>query len=149
MSPPLLPSPRYGSLFANVLCALLVALAAADRGYVSTFGVRPLVAWLGSRSYSLYLTHIPCMLTVLSLARSSHVDLPNSVFALASATLATITAEATFRLVEIPSHRWSRDIDLWPRDAAPTMQAGASVTRGAAFVTSDDQRHSHSRGLAR
>lgn len=44
----------------------LVYLAAHDEGYTSDFGMTRSLLWLGERSYSIYLAHIPTMLLVMT-----------------------------------------------------------------------------------
>jgi peptidoglycan/LPS O-acetylase OafA/YrhL len=114
-----------GIVLASGLATLLIATGAANRGYISTFGMRRAVAWLGSRSYSLYLVHMPCILIFLSINTMGFnktlyaLWLPNS--AVMPARLLTIllmislAAELTYRFVETPSHHVSRAI------AAPAL----------------------------
>lgn len=120
-APRFVPDNRLGVVFANGLATPLVALAAADRGYVSTLGLPRLVGWLGARSYSIYLAHIPAIMAVLAClqlaARSGHV-LPAGVFNLvfygAGITLTALCAEPTYRWLERPSHHASQHIPLLP-----------------------------------
>jgi peptidoglycan/LPS O-acetylase OafA/YrhL len=51
---------RYAPAPSTIICSLLVFLAAFDRDYfMPPRGFRAIVMWLGSRSYGLYLIHIP------------------------------------------------------------------------------------------
>lgn len=97
------------------LAGLLVALGAQDRGWVSNFGVGPVVDWLGSRSYSLYLCHIPIILWVWSLSEQA-LDRPLRhageipMLALLSVLLIGLAGELSYRLVESPAHRTAQRI---------------------------------------
>lgn len=65
---PLLPATvfpqRTGIAAVSFLAAGLVLMARADRGYIPTFGLCRIITWIGNRSYSLYLVHLPVFLTV-------------------------------------------------------------------------------------
>ncbi len=66
---------------------------------------QPLLRWLGSRSFSLYLVHEPIVVAVGVLLG----DRPTLPWSLAVAIpVALVVAEVFFRLVERPSHRLSR-----------------------------------------
>lgn len=103
---------RLGMWFASALSTVLVAAGAVNRGYVSTFGMPKLVAWAGSRSYSLYLVHLPCILTYFAVNRAwcggalGRWPVPLNLLIILAAIGGS--AEATYRLVELPSHVASR-----------------------------------------
>lgn len=103
---------RLGNVFSSALAALLVVLASRDRGYISTLGLAPFVRWLGSRSYSVYLCHFPCLLLVRSI-QAHYIGISgvlHPTFGQAAAALAgtfaavAIASELSFRYLERPSH---------------------------------------------
>jgi peptidoglycan/LPS O-acetylase OafA/YrhL len=120
--PTALSPSRFGITVSSFLAAMLVAVAYQNKGYISTFGMRPLIAWLGSRSYSIYLCHFPCLLIARSiLARyiTMHDVLNPSHFELLlSLTIIIVSvvvfAEITYRLIERPSLLASQKIRLAP-----------------------------------
>lgn len=110
---------RLGMVFAAALATILVAAASANQGYISTFGLPRLVGWFGSRSYSIYLVHLPCILTFQSInALYFHMGLLHAVIRHGVTLVWSVSillmvggaAELTYRLVELPSHRASRAI---------------------------------------
>ena len=104
-----------GQLGLVVLCTILVAMAAADRGLVSDCGMPHLLSWIGLRSYSLYLCHIPVALTLSALldrfgrsggvASDVRVQLGTLGLALA---IALVLADLSYRHVELPLQRRRR-----------------------------------------
>ena len=101
-----------GQLGLVVLCTILVSMAAADRGLVSDCGMPKLVSWIGLRSYSLYLCHIPVALTLSALLDSfgrsngviDTVRVRLETFALAWA-ITLVLADLSYRGVELPLQR--------------------------------------------
>lgn len=68
---------------------------------------RPWVQWLGSRSFSLYLVHLPVVATVTLLFDGR----PHLLVALAGSLLVALPlAEVFYRLAERPSHRVARRV---------------------------------------
>ena len=103
-----------GQLGLAALCTILVAMAAADRGLVSDCGVPRLMSWIGLRSYSLYLCHIPAALTLSALlerfgclggVNDARVRLGMLGLALAAAL---VLADLSYRHVELPWQRRHR-----------------------------------------
>lgn len=113
---------RLGSMFSSATAAVLVALASLDRGYISTLGARPVLQWLGSRSYSVYLCHMPCLLLVRSIhARFIGVNgVLHPTNAQAAAELlgtfaaVAVASELSYRFIERPSHERSHAIPSEP-----------------------------------
>ncbi len=105
--------------------ALLVWLAAADRDLFHAGPLQPAVMWLGSRSYALYLCHVPIFQCASELSRQlmfrhpipgTSVDALSTLLALIG--LAT-AAEGTYRLVERPL----RDVGVRLTRTAPEYPA--------------------------
>ena len=99
-------------MVASLIACILVALAAEDKRYIGTFGLYPFFAWAGSRSYSIYLAHLPILNFVWSLQNTFPRLRGSPFYYVASVTLSAVAAELTFRLVEKPSHAASRRISL-------------------------------------
>ncbi|MGO4955854.1 acyltransferase family protein [Luteococcus sp. Sow4_B9] len=88
----------------------LVAYLLGNRR-MEAWGTRPTIAWLGSRSFSLYLTHEPLVVSLQYLLGAEH-----RVLAVVMAIpLALVLAELFFRLVERPSHAVSRRAAQWAK----------------------------------
>lgn len=89
----------------QALGGVLVVVALLGEGPVSTFLRRPAVQWLGSRSFSLYLTHEPMVVSLGNLGLHDP-----ALTLLVCIPLSLALAEAFFRLCERPSHRLSRGV---------------------------------------
>ena len=99
----------------TMLCGIPVVLASFDRGYSFPAGIaRRVFAYVGSRSFSLYLIHNPVFWFAKELAFRFHQldarQLP--VHRIAFAVLALVSlvaiAEASYRLIEVPFREWGR-----------------------------------------
>ncbi|OLF51467.1 acyltransferase family protein [Pseudomonas chlororaphis] len=98
---------RIGAL--AVICALLVWIASYDRDYLLPRGrLKNLLAWVGSRSYGIYLIHVPAFMLVreawLRLAPAASGG-PNEqpLLALACAAgLILLLSELNYRVIESP-----------------------------------------------
>lgn len=98
---------RIGSI--AVLCAVLVWIASYNRDYLMPAGVvQRLLAWVGSRSYGIYLIHIPAYLTVREVIfRLQSAGLPSPaghpILTLVMAGgLIVLLSELNYRLIEMP-----------------------------------------------
>ena len=108
-----------GLVLSSMVGGVLVWFAAANNGFVSCFGMRPVVDWAGSRSYSLYLCHIPANALAAALLLELGLRQPSGSFGswtpayyLVSVACAVVFAEMTYRLIEKPSHAASRRLTL-------------------------------------
>ncbi len=107
-----------GQLGLVLLCTILVTMAAADRELVSDCGVPRLMGWIGLRSYSLYLCHIPVALTLSALLDrfgrpgdgTVRVQLEAVGLALA---ITLVLADLSYRHVELPLQRRYRPRPGW------------------------------------
>ncbi|MGV8833685.1 MAG: acyltransferase family protein [Devosia sp.] len=101
--------PDVATLLACVMSFVLVYAASFERGHIYCLGRPQWLDWIGTRSYSLYLAHIPMMLInqaawsgllgTVGLQLGSAYWLP----VLVTATLATgLAAEASYRFIELP-----------------------------------------------
>lgn len=104
---------EYRLSIVAIISALIVYVASYDRDYLMAPGViKRFFMWLGSRSYSVYLWHIPMFALVRELAfryGQSHAmqfDARHTwLFAAAAAVLILVVSECNFRLVEAPLRR--------------------------------------------
>jgi peptidoglycan/LPS O-acetylase OafA/YrhL len=86
----------------QVAAAVWVVLAAERWAPVSCWLAKPTPHWLGSRSFALYLTHEPIVVSVALLTHSIALTL------LIALPLSLAFAEGFYRVIEHPSHRMSR-----------------------------------------
>jgi peptidoglycan/LPS O-acetylase OafA/YrhL len=111
LSPGLEISPPW-RLGAMAMCgAVVVLFAGADRNLLHGGPWQPVLLWVGSRSYVLYLCHVPIYQCAAALSRwigdrdpilGSHLELRSTLIGLVALIAA---AEATHRLVELPWRR--------------------------------------------
>ena len=96
-----------------LLCAALVFIASFDRDYLCREPwLKPVMLWIGSRSYAIYLVHLP----VYCLTREIWFRLspPDTVFGgsdallfvATAAPLVLILAELNYRFIEMPGRRY-------------------------------------------
>jgi peptidoglycan/LPS O-acetylase OafA/YrhL len=98
---------RIGSI--AVLSALLVWIASYDRDYlIPAGGVQRVLAWIGSRSYGMYLIHIPAYQLVRELIfRLQTAELPSPaghpiITLLLAFGLIVLLSELNYRFIEMP-----------------------------------------------
>ena len=98
---------RIGAI--AVLSALLVWLASYNRDYLMPTGVfKTLMTWIGSRSYGIYLIHIPAYSLVRELTfRLQAASLPSPaghpvVTLVLAFGLIVLLSELNYRLIEMP-----------------------------------------------
>jgi len=112
LSPPLDSARRFEFGLLGTCAAVPVWLASADLDLFHAGVLQRFMLWLGSRSYVLYLCHVPLYLCVAALSRrigpvdplfGAHTDLRNVVIGL---PLVAGAAELTHRLVETPCRTW-------------------------------------------
>lgn len=92
-----------------VLCALLVWIASYNRDYLLPRGVfKNLMTWVGSRSYGIYLIHIPAYLLVREfIFRLQAAGLPSPagnpiLMLLMAGGLIVLLSELNYRIIEMP-----------------------------------------------
>jgi peptidoglycan/LPS O-acetylase OafA/YrhL len=115
---------RIGSI--AVLGALLVWIASYNRDYLMPAGaMQRVLAWIGSRSYGMYLIHIPAYQLVRELIfRLQNAGLPSPaghpiVTLLLAFSLIVLLSELNYRLIEMPMRN---------RGAALVKRLGTSRT---------------------
>ncbi|RNM26512.1 acyltransferase [Dickeya undicola] len=93
----------------SVLFFMLVLIAAQDKGYILDFRVtNPIVSWVGTRSFTIYLAHYPIMLLVRGILMSQksvmgikyNSDYNVQIFCL-FIFITVIVAEVSYRLIEV------------------------------------------------
>jgi peptidoglycan/LPS O-acetylase OafA/YrhL len=90
----------------------LVLAASRDQGVIVVPpGLRTAMLWLGARSYSVYLCHIPIWMAVIDVSQRLHLDSQRSVPARIAVGLVCtmIAADLTYRWVEVPLQVRGRD----------------------------------------
>lgn len=103
----------YGISLVSLLAATLVLFASYDRGYVAPPALlKSLLLWVGSRSYALYLVHVPIFfLTREIFHRAAQAGLIDSAehwlrITVIFLVLAVVAAEINYRCIEIPCRRY-------------------------------------------
>jgi peptidoglycan/LPS O-acetylase OafA/YrhL len=150
----LVPRFRTESTVAFV-SAGLVFLASFDAGYILpvTRRLQMTLAWIGSRSYGIYLIHIPLFGYIQDIGfRTAHFFHQDAfevryrvIYVLTAIVLLPILAELNFRLVESPLRRKGKKIAgkivakaAYATEASPTMPTNVQK----AIVSSSDASHS-------
>jgi peptidoglycan/LPS O-acetylase OafA/YrhL len=98
----------------GVLTAILVFCASFGKGYILPFpSIRTVFTWIGSRSYAIYLTHIPAFLVTreiwyrICMARG--IPIPNGTytlrFSITALALTLLFTEFNYRVIESPLRR--------------------------------------------
>lgn len=98
----------------GILTAALVFCASFDKGYIFPFpSIRPIMTWIGARSYTIYLTHVPAFLATreiwyrICMARG--LSAPDGTytlrFSITALTLTLLLTEINYRLIESPLRR--------------------------------------------
>lgn len=93
-----------------ICCAILVWMATFQRGYILPIPIiGPVLEWFGSRSYGLYLTHVPAFLLTheiwsrYALATGDQLDSTYTLrCAMTGLSLAFLFAEFNYRVIETP-----------------------------------------------
>ncbi|WP_413452216.1 acyltransferase family protein [Georgenia phoenicis] len=127
---------RGGILAASLLTAVLVAALLGPVGLYQRLLRMPPVAWLGERSYGIYLWHWPLILILTELLPATTYDSALSWTTRALALLLTlVVAGASYRWLEMPVRR-EGFTGLWRRwlTALRGGRRAAQVVGGAAVV---------------
>ena len=98
----------YTDILFVIGSALLIAHLGRGRSATSDFLGTPWVHWLGMISYSLYLVHIPLILSLRTIVR--HYDLPYTVANVTGVVLSLLVAPLTYRYVEVPGRLLLRSL---------------------------------------
>ncbi|MBL8093261.1 MAG: acyltransferase family protein [Anaerolineales bacterium] len=122
---------RGGFLAVAALTALVIRLALVNgTRFATILSSRPL-AWLGARSYGVYLWHWP----VVVLSGPALATIPWALAVAAQALVTVILAEGSYRWVEAPIR--SQGFTAWARGLSAgwrTMPAQARIAFGAVVV---------------
>ena len=114
----------------GVGACLLVVIVWMCPAAAALLAARP-VQWLGTRSFSLYLVHLPVLVTVAAVSQGA----PSlGVMLMLGLGLSLPLAHVFYALVEAPSHRlarWAGDVVAMRVAPRPPDAAGPSSDRGA------------------
>ena len=120
-SPAFEQSPPFALGILAAFAALPVWLAGADAGLFLGGALRPGLLWLGSRSYALYLCHVPVFQCAAAMSHwwppvagmlAGHADLRSVAIGI---PLLAAAAEFTYRVVETPLRRAGARLAAAPR----------------------------------
>ena len=119
-----------GGLMACTLAAtVVVAGAAAGPGPIANILSGPVLRWLGSRSYGIYLWHWP-ILVAFGVAGNAKKPILGILFGV---LVSLIVAEISYRAVEMPIRRKGLATFRW-RPATPLLALGAMAAAVAAIA---------------
>jgi peptidoglycan/LPS O-acetylase OafA/YrhL len=103
--------PPYDVGLMGVFSTALVFLAAQDRGLILDAGMmRRVMVWVGSRSYALYLIHIPAFFAAREIWFRIGGPSGDLLVALTAIGILLICAELNWRFVEQPLRRYGAGI---------------------------------------
>ncbi len=112
-----MPQPQYWSYPVIILFSVILVGVASQDAQRLPFSSHPLLIWLGGRSYSLYLIHIPAMRfsneCIMRIWGYSEGEVPwflAVVWLMISLLLSVLLAELSYRLVESPSTQLGKDM---------------------------------------
>ena len=118
-----------GFALVAVLSGILVYAASFDKGYLLGPGaVRSGLAWVGARSYALYLAHMPCYALAREVVFRLH---PPALLHGAGETAALVTlgisltvlgAMLSYRFLEVPARRYGRSLRIAALVDAPAAK---------------------------
>ena len=107
----------YNTGLVSLFGVLLVFFASYDRGYVDVPApLRPLLLWLGSRSYTLYLVHVPAFFLTREifyrLAQAAVVDGAEHWLRMliVSIIIAIFLVEINYRYIEVPCRLYGANL---------------------------------------
>jgi peptidoglycan/LPS O-acetylase OafA/YrhL len=118
------PALRINAGLLAAASAGLIAIASLNANLILPAPwLRTVMLWIGSRSYAIYLAHIPCMLATREIFfRAFHekpsFDVPSVGAVLTMMALLVLCAEGTFRIIETPFRRLGRRIARSWKDGA-------------------------------
>lgn len=72
----LIPNEYLSVSLESILGGFLVYLALQNKGIITTFGMKSVMYWLGLRSYSIYLVHIPVAILLLGIQKLYFLEIP-------------------------------------------------------------------------
>lgn len=101
------------SYLALAVAATLVVLASLGSAGLRRFLQRQAVQWLGTRSFSLYLVHGPVVFAIVTMT----LPTLHALAIVPSLAASLVLAEAFYRLVEHPAHRFARAAGTVAADA--------------------------------
>ena len=88
-----------------IIMPIWVYVCAHDKGYICRLSKKYIFQWLGDRSYSMYLLHVPIFYVYAWMLTKFDNDLHGSLHALVVMFLVLIVSDISFRLFETPMRR--------------------------------------------
>ena len=121
------------------LCALLVLVASYNGNYLMPDSpVKRLLLWVGSRSYAIYLCHIPAFFATREIMHRLHPGTKFSsddfwIFVAIATTIIVVCSELNYRILEVPLRRRGARIaaDLMAKRQAELAAKQAGEQSGA------------------
>jgi peptidoglycan/LPS O-acetylase OafA/YrhL len=98
--------------FQCLLSGVLVYLAAQQKGYITDFGCGYVMKWIGLRSYSIYLCHIPLLVGISSLRRLGYLNVNFDLCVFLSFVSILMLSEISYRYVEPAFTRFTFSVSV-------------------------------------
>ncbi|WP_069357785.1 acyltransferase family protein [Burkholderia cenocepacia] len=121
-----------------VVSGIMVFMASFDKGYIVPWRfARPIASYIGSRSYTLYVVHIPAFVTAKEiwfhlLPPGTHLDGTYTLrFGLLGLALLITFTELNYRLLENPLRKYGARIAARKRGDESQRQAGVELPANA------------------
>lgn len=125
--------PMYWSLI-SPLCALLVLVASFNGNYLMPDCIaKRVLLWVGSRSYAIYLCHIPAFYSTREIMHRIYPDVAFTPdyfwpFTLIAVTIIVVCSELNYRILEVPIRRRGARV---AKDMLASRQLQAQLANGS------------------
>ncbi len=121
---------RGGFFFASLATLVLIAAVTHQHAYAGRLLAHPVLLWIGTRSYGLYLYHWPIYQMIRDVA-GNKLDVRQ--FAVAMVLTAGVT-ELSYRFIELPIRRGRFRVMLWRARVSPNPRTRRLLVGGTALA---------------
>ena len=100
-----------------LISGILVSLAISGPNSIITFGIPSFLKWVGLRSYSIYLSHIPVAVLILGLDQTVNLGLDWYALCFICLLLTVLFSEISYQFLEQRTQQWLK----MKRNGLPTL----------------------------